>query len=79
MQNLLDFPSLTIPILRADKTVDVADFGYIPAGEDDKINQDMYDAEVFDGMPVSLQLVSRPLLEERLLEIASAVDAACRE
>ncbi|KAL7893303.1 amidase family protein [Trichoderma sp. TUCIM 5745] len=79
VQNLLDFPSLTIPILRADKTLDVADFGYIPTGEDDKINHDMYDAELFDGMPVSLQLVSRPLSEERLLEIALAVDEACRE
>lgn len=78
VQNLLDYPSVTLPITRVDAAIDLADNEYHPVSGDDKINNDMYDEELFDGMPVCLQLVGKPLTEEHLLEVATAVDEACR-
>jgi amidase len=74
--NLLDYPCITLPITAADKTVDLPDEKYIPVNEADRKNHESYDPELYDGMPVCLQLVGQPLGEERLLNLARAVDEA---
>lgn len=60
----------------ADKASDVRDSRYQPINDVDRENYDMYDPELFHGMPVALQLVGRNLAEEKLLAVASLVDAA---
>jgi amidase len=63
-----------LPITTADKNLDAPDLMYQPVSEVDKENFDMYDPELFHGMPVALQLVGRNLAEESLLAIAEVVD-----
>lgn len=67
---------MTIPITHVDKSIDHADTEYKPASDADKKNHDLYDPDLFDGMPVAVQLVGLPLMEEELLDVASVVDVA---
>lgn len=73
---MLDYAVVTLPVTTVDKAVDVADADFVPVSDADRENQAMYDPELFDGMPVCLQLVGRPLAEEQLLAAAEAVDEA---
>ena len=74
--NLLDYPSVVLPVIAVDKNIDKKDITYVPCSDVDKENHEMYDAELFDGTPVSLQLVGRALAEETLLATAEVVDQA---
>jgi hypothetical protein len=76
--NLLDYPAVTIPITHVDKEIDYADVGYKPVSDADKKNHDLYDPDLFHGMPVAVQLVGLPLMEEELLDVASVLDLAVR-
>ncbi|EEH47555.1 uncharacterized protein PADG_03639 [Paracoccidioides brasiliensis Pb18] len=71
--NILDYSSITIPITLADKAVDILELDYKPLNERDKKIHDEYDAEIFDGANVSLQLVGRRFQEERLISLAEYV------
>lgn len=77
--NVLDYPAVVLPITVADKSVDVLDESYIPCNERDTEGYAMYDPDLFDGAPVSLQLVGRALAEEKLLAVANAVDRAVNQ
>ncbi|KAK8085160.1 hypothetical protein PG997_006431 [Apiospora hydei] len=68
--NALDLPSVVVPVTTVDKGVDVVDAGFRPVSELDKKIQSDYDPEIYDGAPVSLQIVGRRYQEEKLLAIA---------
>ncbi|KAG5300065.1 amidase [Histoplasma capsulatum G186AR] len=76
--NLLDYGSIVIPVTIADKTVDTVDAGYGPLNDMDKVIHDKYDAEIYDGAYVGLQLVGRRFQEERLIALAEYVGHAVR-
>ncbi len=57
-----------------DKEIDTADQGYSPVTDWDKENYEIYQPELFDGAPISLQLVGRYLEEEKLFAVANAID-----
>ncbi|PYI07908.1 general amidase [Aspergillus sclerotiicarbonarius CBS 121057] len=76
--NFIDYPCMKIPITTVDRAVDVKDGQYVPVSEQDGVNYRLYDPEVFDGMPVCLQLVGRPFGEEALLSVGSVVDGVVR-
>ncbi|OJD17194.1 hypothetical protein AJ78_02687 [Emergomyces pasteurianus Ep9510] len=76
--NVLDYSSIVIPVTIADKTVDIVDAGYTPLNDLDKAIHDEYDAEIYDGAPVSLQLVGRRYQEEKLIALAEYVEAAVK-
>ncbi|KAG5294430.1 amidase [Histoplasma ohiense] len=76
--NLLDYGSIVIPVTIADKTVDTVDPRYDPLNDMDKAIHDEYDAEIYDGAHVGLQLVGRRFQEERLIALAEYVGHAVR-
>ncbi|KAL5350792.1 hypothetical protein ACLOAV_004363 [Pseudogymnoascus australis] len=70
--NLLDYPSIAIPVTISSATLDPVDEKFVSLSGNplDKKTFDVYDPEVFDGAFVGLQLVGRRLHEERLLALA---------
>jgi amidase len=71
--NALDYTSVNVPVTLADKNIDKYDPGYVPSNEYDKAIFDDYDAEVYDGAHVGLQIVGRRYTEEKMLVIAEYV------
>lgn len=71
--NGLDYPSVVVPVTNADKTTDVYNKGFTPLNEQDKKVFDDYDAELYDGAHVSVQIVGRRYTEEKMLAIAEYV------
>ncbi|KAF5580562.1 general amidase [Fusarium pseudoanthophilum] len=73
--NLTNYTAVVIPTIRADKRVDLFDEGYEPLGEMDRKNWQAYDADLYDGAPVGIQIVGRKFEEEKCLAIARIVHA----
>ncbi|KAK8196097.1 hypothetical protein M8818_007250 [Zalaria obscura] len=71
--NVLDYTSVVIPVTNVDKSVDVVDENFKPVNDTDKITQESYDPEIYDGAHVSVQIVGRRLQEEKMLTIAEYV------
>ncbi|KAI0463996.1 hypothetical protein LJB42_003009 [Komagataella kurtzmanii] len=71
--NVLDFPSVVVPVLRSDKSIDLKDESYVPVDEIDTTVQEYYDAEKFDKMPVSVQVVGRRWEDEKALFMAEVL------
>ncbi|KAF2014673.1 putative general amidase [Aaosphaeria arxii CBS 175.79] len=72
--NILDYPAVTIPTTFVDKTIDRKITRDTFLNAHDKENWEMYDPEVFHGMPVVLQLVGLPSMDGQLLEVAAKID-----
>jgi len=51
---------------------------YVPRNEVDKWNWDLYDLDVMDGHPLSVQFVGRRLEEEKVLGAAQAIEEVLR-
>ncbi|THV54386.1 hypothetical protein BGAL_0028g00420 [Botrytis galanthina] len=71
--NLLDFTSVVVPVLFADKEVDGRKEGYQGLSEVDGVVQGEYDPEAYHGAPVAVQIIGRKLTEERIMEIAEEI------
>ncbi|KAF5872640.1 putative acetamidase protein [Botrytis fragariae] len=71
--NLLDFTSVVVPVLFADKRVDGRREGYEGLNEVDGVVQGEYDPEAYHGAPVAVQIIGRKLTEERIMEIAEEI------
>ncbi|KAK6373958.1 hypothetical protein LTS17_007928 [Exophiala oligosperma] len=71
--NGLDYTSVVVPVTTADKTEDHYPQGYSPISDLDKTTFDDYDAEIYDGAHVSVQIVGRRFTEEKMLAIAEYV------
>lgn len=67
--NLLNYPAVSFPVTLVDKEKDVLDKKSKPLSGVDKSNRDLWDAEEFHGLPVSLQLVGRRFDDEKILAI----------
>lgn len=68
--NGLDYTAVVVPVTIADKNVDQYPKDYKPLDDKDKECFDDYDAEIYDGAHVSIQLIGRRLQEEKMLAIA---------
>ncbi|RBR25087.1 uncharacterized protein FIESC28_02144 [Fusarium coffeatum] len=73
--NVTNYSAVIIPTIRADAAIDVFDDSYKPLGDLDKKNWQAYDASVYDGAPVGIQIVGRKFEEEKCLAIAKIVRA----
>lgn len=71
--NLLDFTTVVVPVLFADKGVDGRKEGYEGLNEVDGMVQAEYDPEAYHGAPVAVQIIGRRLAEERIMEIAEEI------
>ena len=70
--NGLDYTSVVLPVTTSDKS-DKYDAGYTPINEQDKEAMEAYDAGIYDGAHVSVQIVGRRYTEEKMLAIAEYV------
>ncbi|KAJ4127012.1 hypothetical protein NW768_008633 [Fusarium equiseti] len=73
--NVTNYSAVVIPTIRADASIDVFDDSSKPLGDLDKKNWEAYDAAVYDGAPVGIQIVGRKFEEEKCLAIAKIVHA----
>lgn len=71
--NGLDYTSVVVPVTNADKNIDKYEPGYTPVSDHDKTAFEDYDAEIYDGAHVSIQLVGRRFQEEKMLALAEYV------
>jgi len=71
--NLMDYSAIVLPVTKADKTIDKVDPTYKPLSEEDKLNWDAYDPEIYDGAPVGIQIVARKFEEEKIWAIGKIV------
>lgn len=68
--NGLDYTAVVVPVTIADKNVDQYEKDYKPINDRDKECFDDYDAEIYDGAHVGIQLIGRRLQEEKMLALA---------
>jgi len=78
MINLLDYSACVVPVTHADKEIDVKDEAYVPTCDKDRECWESYDADLYDGAPVSVQVVARRLQEEKVLTYADIIDEALK-
>ncbi|RMZ92623.1 hypothetical protein DV736_g172, partial [Chaetothyriales sp. CBS 134916] len=71
--NGLDYTAVTVPVTQAAKNIDRYPSNYTPANETDKEIYDSYDAEIYDGAHVGVQIVGPRFTEEKMLAIAEYV------
>lgn len=76
--NLLDWPSLTIPVTTVDKNIDQPGVPDV-SGELDEANAALWDPVKMHGLPIGLQLVGRRFEEEALLGMGEVVVHALRQ
>jgi amidase len=70
--NGLDYTSVVIPVTNSEKS-DKYEDGYCAINEQDKDVVDAWDAELYEGAHVSVQIVGRRYTEEKMLAIAEYV------
>ncbi|KAK3616146.1 hypothetical protein LTR56_026147 [Elasticomyces elasticus] len=78
LMNLLDYPSIILPVkdLVISPEQDPKDLSYQPRDNPfDKANHELYDPEVWQGHPVTLQLVGRPYRDEGLISVCEVIDS----
>ena len=71
--NGLDYTAVVVPVTNADKSKDQYEKGYTPINDNDKTAYEDYDAEIYDGAHVAIQLIGRRFQEEKMLAIAEYV------
>ncbi|UZJ53325.1 hypothetical protein CBS101457_002645 [Exobasidium rhododendri] len=75
--NIMDMPSITLPICKADKHLDGKETHQPPQyhSSDDEFVWQNYNADRVHGLPTGLQIVGRRLEEEKVLALAEIVSA----
>ncbi|KAK8085701.1 hypothetical protein PG997_006972 [Apiospora hydei] len=76
--NVLDYSILTVPVTFADKNIDVADPHDAPRSPIDEMSWVPYDADVYHGAPVGVQIVGRRFEEEKVLALGEALSSALK-
>ncbi|ODQ59226.1 hypothetical protein WICANDRAFT_63720 [Wickerhamomyces anomalus NRRL Y-366-8] len=71
--NYMDLSSMVVPITSVDKSIDKPYDNFTPISENDSLAQGVYDADLFDGMPVCVQVVTPRYEEERAISLAGVV------
>ncbi|KAL4732182.1 hypothetical protein ACLX1H_001190 [Fusarium chlamydosporum] len=73
--NVTNYSAVIIPTIKADVSIDVFDDSYKPLGDLDRKNWQAYDAAIYDGAPVGIQIVGRKFEEEKCLALARIIHA----
>ncbi|RVX70624.1 hypothetical protein B0A52_05276 [Exophiala mesophila] len=72
--NVLDAPACVLPVTFVDKNVDKKRTSFNPLNDMDATIQADYEPELYDGVPVCIQLVGKRLQEEQLVAVAKKID-----
>ena len=76
--NLLDYPVCIVPVTTVDSKVDKPDELYKPVSEQDERFWKYYNPNTFEGMPISVQVITRRLQEEKVLTYAGVLDESLK-
>lgn len=76
--NVLDYAAVVFPVTHVDGARDAAQPPHAFRNQEDAAVYEMYDPQLFHGLPVGLQLIGRTLEEEGVLAMAEVVDAALK-
>lgn len=71
--NGLDWATVVVPVLLADKNIDKYPEGFTPTNDTDKTIFEDYDPEIYHESHTSVQIVGRRYEEEKMLAIAEYV------
>jgi amidase len=77
--NGLDYTSVVIPVTLADRSIDVAEKSFKAISDADQQAHDDYDADIYDGAHVSVQLVGRRFQEEKTMALAEYIAGAMKK
>ncbi|THH27944.1 hypothetical protein EUX98_g6243 [Antrodiella citrinella] len=77
--NLLDYSASVFPMLFADKSLDERQPPHEFRNHEDEVIYNLYEPELFHGLPVGLQLVGRSQEEEAVIGMTEVVDKAVKE
>ncbi|KAI5809918.1 amidase signature domain-containing protein [Peziza echinospora] len=64
--NLMSYSAAVIPVTHADETLDPFDTTYVPQNEQDILNWEAYDPEIYHGAPVGAHIVASKYEEEKV-------------
>ncbi|KAH6649192.1 amidase [Truncatella angustata] len=78
IHNLLDHAAVTVPVTFADKSMDIAPSSVSRMNDIDGKNWNSYDAEIYHGAPVGIQVVGRRLEEEKVLALGEVLSEALK-
>lgn len=71
--NYLDLPSVVVPITHVDKNIDSPLQDFKPLSDWDSESYAEYNPELYDGMPVTVQVVTPRYEEERAIALAGVI------
>lgn len=74
--NLLDYPACVFPVGFVEIEKDPKEEGYTPMNEKDKYNYELYSPEKYVGAPISLTLVGRRYMDEKVMAALEVVEKA---
>ncbi|KAL3473085.1 amidase [Aspergillus californicus] len=74
--NLLDYPTAVFPVTFVDPELDKVEEGFVPMSEKDKYNHMLYSPEAFVGAPISLSIVGRRHMDEKVMAVLERVERA---
>ena len=74
--NLLDYPAAIFPVTFVDLEKDQVEEGYVPMNEEDKYNYELYSPDRYTGAPVSLTIVGRRNMDEKVMAALAAIEHA---
>ena len=78
IENGLDYTSGVVPVTTCDQNLDVADKNFKAISDAVQKAFDDYDAELYEGAHVSVQLVGRSFQEEKMLILAEYAEKILR-
>ncbi|KAI0089886.1 general amidase [Irpex rosettiformis] len=76
--NALDLASTVFPVMFSDKELDTKPPPHKFRNNEDEAIYNLYDAELFHGLPVGLQLIGRTQEEEAVIAMTEVVDKALK-
>ncbi|KAF2103321.1 amidase family protein [Rhizodiscina lignyota] len=74
--NLLDYPGVVFPVTSVDVQKDGKEVGYTPMNEQDRWNYELYEPEKYIGAPISLQIVGRRFMDEKVMAALEIIEKA---
>ncbi|KAJ6575357.1 general amidase [Mycena capillaripes] len=76
--NLLDCPSLVIPVSKVDQSLDVKQPRDKFYTTDDRENYEGYNPATYENAPITIQVIGRTMEEEAVMAMSEIVDEALR-